>query len=477
MLKSFKVVVALLAVNPMLSSARNQFDFSPDKPAKTSHAAKRPFEKVLAELVATCNKYDRDPDGKRASGLSSKYYGLAKELLAVGSKKNAPELLKVYKALKPKATAGPFILEALTRVGDPQLVTHLCVAELEHRKTPSFELYESVGFIARQYVLFSRQPEATAFLLKCLANDRGDEELRCQAYFHVAACGKPEAISAVLKERSKRVSYGALESIRRTFEKVDPNVVKVVETKTIDGVTWGLVKAGPLGNRTDLWLTHKSGNRWVQPLFTGVSLQGVSNWVNPKVQEPTIDGLTGAQLTKSQWWKVLVNNPKLTADSDADGLPDLEEERLGTDPHKADTDGDGVPDGIDLCPNEARPPTTDTDLVLAAAFEARTHFGFPYPALVYADKGMKPFKLPGREGVTMWVADGTSNWSPRLSWGYENGIGLIRLRNPEWNKTHTEAAVNISIYFGGLNGTGYRAIVRKFGNEWIVTSLDMQYIS
>lgn len=40
----------------------------------------------------------------------------------------------------------------------------------------------------------------------------------------------------------------------------------------------------------------------------------------------------------------------LRADQDGDGLADLVEERLATDPTKADTDGDGTPDGLDDAP-------------------------------------------------------------------------------------------------------------------------------
>ena len=44
----------------------------------------------------------------------------------------------------------------------------------------------------------------------------------------------------------------------------------------------------------------------------------------------------------------------LRRDSDGDGLTDLVEERLATDPHNRDTDGDGVPDARDSMPQVAR---------------------------------------------------------------------------------------------------------------------------
>ena len=37
--------------------------------------------------------------------------------------------------------------------------------------------------------------------------------------------------------------------------------------------------------------------------------------------------------------------------------------------------------------------------------------------------------------------------------------------------------MEISTYRGGLNGDGYEAKVRKFGDDWVVVSLTMAYVS
>jgi hypothetical protein len=44
---------------------------------------------------------------------------------------------------------------------------------------------------------------------------------------------------------------------------------------------------------------------------------------------------------------------ELTRDSDGDGVTDIYEERITTDPHDPDTDGDGIPDGDDRLPRVA----------------------------------------------------------------------------------------------------------------------------
>jgi hypothetical protein len=61
--------------------------------------------------------------------------------------------------------------------------------------------------------------------------------------------------------------------------------------------------------------------------------------------------------------------PKPT-DTDGDGVPDVDETRLGTDPTKADTDGDGIPDNVELSVSGGAGPflpiDTDGDGVIDA---------------------------------------------------------------------------------------------------------------
>ncbi|MBV9070716.1 MAG: hypothetical protein JO231_18525 [Acidobacteria bacterium] len=64
----------------------------------------------------------------------------------------------------------------------------------------------------------------------------------------------------------------------------------------------------------------------------------------------------------------------LERDSDGDGLTDLMEERLFTDPNSADTDLDGIPDGVDPLPQVAfRQSEGDASLIIETALAA--YFG------------------------------------------------------------------------------------------------------
>ncbi len=59
----------------------------------------------------------------------------------------------------------------------------------------------------------------------------------------------------------------------------------------------------------------------------------------------------------------------LRRDSDNDGLTDLEEARLATDPEDPDTDHDGLPDKVDPAPLGADKPATPEDELREAAYE------------------------------------------------------------------------------------------------------------
>lgn len=52
---------------------------------------------------------------------------------------------------------------------------------------------------------------------------------------------------------------------------------------------------------------------------------------------------------------------EVPVDTDGDGLTDLQELELGTDPNNADTDGDGLTDGAEVNTHETNPLVADTD--------------------------------------------------------------------------------------------------------------------
>jgi outer membrane protein assembly factor BamB len=453
------------------------------------------FPALLRAFLAACAAHDAVPEDGDSYPLYSKYQDLGRALTEVTTRKRGEALMKALDAPKTAKSAKPALLTLLARSGDPKIVTPYFLRELEGVKTPGFEMYESNTYVARQYIVASRDPRAVAFMLKQLRDPKADATLRFEAYVNLANTGGEEGLRAVLAARNARTS------LRPLAERVTDGLAgggemgaakpKLLQERTdAQGRTWGLLQSGVLGDRGDLWLVEKVDGQWRNPLFTGVSTSGVSRWVKPAPPEPTIGGRKGEELAKGAWFDVLVANEEIRRDADGDGLTDLVERRLSTDPAKADTDGDGDPDGVDPWPNAPRRTLNDSERVLAAVFEARYHDDpSEGPALLMPPPGLTPFEMPGRRGPTLWSDPKAAPWTHPLERLYEHGIALVRFygqeeKNPteansviQWNADRTTATVGISIYYGGLNGTGYEAVVRKFGDEWVVVSLKMAFVS
>lgn len=448
------------------------------------------FPSVFKLFLATCHAHDlASGKGGDTYPLYSKFNDLSQILSKITGKSRTSELVAVLKTEKPNASSKPFVMTMLAQFGSEDVVVPLFLKELEGFETPDFELYESNSYVARSYIIKSKHPDAVKFMLRQISNPKGDQTLRTEAYWNLAGTAGAEGVKAVLAERHGRRLLAPLAD-RMELEKAssDPKSRSVTtvlsEKKATDGKTWGLLQCGVLASNGDLWIAEKVNGKWVSPTFLGVSTSGVSNWAKPKPPEPKAAGKTAKELVAGAWID-LVNDPTFRKDSDGDGLTDLAEKRLGTDPSKADTDGDGDNDQVDPWPNAAPRELSDREKAMEAVFEARNHFiDSDWPAIFYGPKGMKPLEFAGRLGPTIFVPEENhKDWSLPLEQCYEQGIAFIRMDEPgntegkEWESGKTEAHFSISIYYGGLNGTGYGATVRKVGNTWVVVEMHMDYIS
>lgn len=139
------------------------------------------------------------------------------------------------------------------------------------------------------------------------------------------------------------------------------------------------------------WVLHSSdfGRTWDAPLYTGLRenmpyiavpasrLPLMANGglqVEVELKELDLESITFPPVglrTKREAKNLYIDLPwdVLYRDRDGDGLTDLMEERIGTDPEKRDTDGDGIPDGRDGLPQVAlvAKPSAEGE-VLAALF-------------------------------------------------------------------------------------------------------------
>ena len=151
------------------------------------------------------------------------------------------------------------------------------------------------------------------------------------------------------------------------FERSGSRIVAVGQSQDYDWV-------GPYAEGA-YWviLSSDGGATWSHPLYTGLRV-GEPYEVCPASDLTLLarDHLQVEAKNTGTEDNLYLDIPleSLTRDSDGDGLTDLAEERLLTDPFAADTDQDGVPDGQDSLPQVAMEPGgSAVNLAMAALFQ------------------------------------------------------------------------------------------------------------
>ncbi len=163
-------------------------------------------------------------------------------------------------------------------------------------------------------------------------------------------------------------------------------------------------------------------------------------------------------------------------DTDGDGLSDLFERSLGTDPAAADSDGDGRPDGEDRAPiAEVGAPRNEEEEILVAIFEAFFRFHDPrmrQGIAVIIDAPALEWR--GREGPTLHFNQGGR--AVRLS-GLSLSIRLAEERE-ELQERRDQLRPGERLYLVSTSrGEIHTAVVAKIGSRWVVRKIDLWSIS
>jgi hypothetical protein len=251
------------------------------------------------------------------------------------------------------------------------------------------------------------------------------------------------------------------------------------------GRTWVLFQSGVLGNYSDYYMAQKTGSSYGESIFLGFYDGRTWGQEPPKEHRK----IPMAKLVSTEWIKLFPDDAGVRKDADEDGLTDLVEERLGTDPKSADTDKDGLRDDVDPCPNAAPRALGDREKIVAAAVAAMFFENdWGVPAVISVDK-VEPFEMAGYPEPLVWTVgrrEGT------LGSMYGSGVNSIAFsparrdfeqkiaKDADWleiSADGTTASTMISRYSGGLNGEGVEVRLRKVGDEWFVTDLITRFVS
>lgn len=343
------------------------------------------------------------------------------------------------------------------------------------RRLPFKERGESPILTA---VCRSSHPEAVAFMMETLRNPNEARAWRHAAFQHLASVGGREGLQAIRNVRAKPGPR------KPWFERLDlPEDLKngIVDTKKdAKGRTWMLFHSSILGNWSDLFIVEKLASGWGRPLFTGAWAGRTFGNQAPK----EFRGIPIPKLIATEWIRIFPDDPAINADSDGDGLTDIVEARLGTDPKKADTDGDGLSDAVDPCPNASPRPLGDVEQIIAASIEARFFLEDEGVPAILSVEGVKSFELYGYSRTVLWAMP---EYKSELNMLYGGGVNIIGFQSRDLEKPKTETfqfspdhktvRTVISRYSGGLDGEGIEVTLKKFGNEWFVVDMVQRYVS
>jgi hypothetical protein len=318
-----------------------------------------------------------------------------------------------------------------------------------------------------------------------------DEWLRARSVASVVPWWRPPLPAELLPFVGRVFSQ---EERSAAFERSDWALLRKMDAA--EGATFVADRAGArsvlfreprLGGESNLWLAplDRKGVPVGPALFSGVSMHTRGRLVPEDVRIHA--AISGGRLRVTRQgprgFAKSVDLAGLTIDSDGDGLTDVVERWIGTDPERADTDGDGLADGNDPAPN-AHPPVrlTEEDAIATAIFEG--FFSFEDRTADQLAITGRPLEWRGRRGPTVWL-DRAAGEAFLERAGY-NGVAHVSIAPCAGRKCHgvseyelgpDERLYSLALYRGGLNAIGYGVVVRKSGGRWRLRNLRVEWIS
>ncbi len=314
-------------------------------------------------------------------------------------------------------------------------------------------------------------PQAIKILKDFLTNHGSERKLKLLALLALGRIGTDEAIDAITKfEKWSRARFlkpqpfcfGRKQHASDHFQ--DYYVDPVAKTTDSQGKTWAIF---PRGQRI-LLTSSDDGETWTQPITLDLTemprlVRTTDRTFNKKFQLK-IDNDTVIITCDEQ---VLETSIKASLkDSDSDGLPDIVEAQLQTDPTVSDTDKDGVADGRDSNPLTPRhSENSDETQIRQAVFAALFATCSNTDAIALIDRGeFARQEYYGFAGTVLRVSETRS--------GFVNITGLtVKLESP------TTATASIHDWGGMLAASTHEAKLKKINGKWIIVEFMLTMIS
>jgi hypothetical protein len=317
--------------------------------------------------------------------------------------------------------------------------------------------------------------DAITVLLECLTSNKMDCILKQNALTALGRIGIKPAIEAIKKFESwcrNRYSNPQPFYMGPQPSPIDHLItapaISLAQTVDSEKKTWSIVPLSRYG-RLELFLTSQiKDDTWSEPILLDISgfpelrIKSETEW-NIKCHLQVVDDSLMIECNDKIYASRISNNLK---DSDKDGLPDIVEARLLTDPKKSDSDGDSIPDGKDSNPlTPKHKDVNDTTEIRQAVFSVMFATSNSRDAIVVVDRD----KFAKQE---YYGSAGPVLLSSKSIQGFVN-LTSIDISSVSEDST----TVNISDYVGSESASQHEVRLKKINGKWVVVEFQMTLIS
>jgi hypothetical protein len=317
--------------------------------------------------------------------------------------------------------------------------------------------------------------EAVNVLLEFLTHDRMDRKLKQHALTTLGRIGTASAIEAVQqfddwsKKRYAEPQPFQMGLQQSAIDHIAPYSVKpLAQTTDSENRIWALVPLNRYG-KVDLWLTSlNEDNQWSSPIF--LNLPGLPE---PRRLSETTWNIQCKLQVEGDSFKIECDNRTYKSqisdhlkDTDKDGLSDIVEVRLLTDPYNPDSDEDGLPDGEDSNPLTPRhKQADDITEIRQAVFSILFATSNSKNAIVIIDRGdFAKQEYHGFGGVVLRALE------------HRDGFVNVTSINIKY-QSDDSATATISDWEGSEEASTHEAKLQKINGKWIVVEFRMTMIS